>query len=322
MAVYGSESGPATAPCAIPDSPGGPSRSSQKLRASSGSGTDSFLSDIRLVCAGLWPLRAILSASSGTTFRPDDESGTLSYLEDAAVPFGDWRELTSEELDQLLHPRERSDFHVGLVRIDRVVWESFEELRAILAATPLLESARAIVGSERWHGLISRAVQSVMRWTPDGAGSFAGVGLCVHPPGLPTVTYDEPRQGLIGLHVDSWYGDLPPQSAPGRISVNLGYAARHSLFSPLSLPGMETAMQADATGLNRRGNLARGYFRKFPDQSVLRLRVAPGEAYIAPTESISHDGSTQDQTGWDLTLTVRSRFLADLIEVQQGGPQS
>jgi Radical SAM superfamily len=81
-------------------------------------------------------------------------------------------------------------------------------------ATALLESARAIVGSERWHGLISRAVQSVMRWTPDGAGSFAGVGLCVHPLGLPTVTYDEPRQGLIGLHVDSWYGDLPPQILP------------------------------------------------------------------------------------------------------------
>jgi hypothetical protein len=104
--------------------------------------------------------------------------------------------------------------------------------------------------------------------------------------------------------------------------VNLGYAARHFLFSPLSLPGMETAMQADATGLNRRGSLARGYFHKFPDQPVLRLRVAPGEAYIAPTESISHDGSTQDQTGWDLTLTARGRFLADSIEVRQGGPQS
>jgi len=266
--------------------------------------------------------RGVLCASAGTTFCPGCDLRGYSYLPNAAVPCGGWRELLPDELDRLLHPGERFPLHVGLVRVDPGVWESFEELREILAATPFLESARAIAAADRWRGPISRAVQSVLRWTVDDVDSFAGIGLCVHPPGLPTVTYDEPRRGLIGLHVDSWYGDLSPKNVPGRICINLGSSCRHFLFSPVSLSGMELAMKAEGMKLNPRGDLARGYFRSFPSHPILRLRVGPGEAYIAPTESISHDGSTQDHTGWDLTLTVRGRFLADSIKFQQGEPKS
>ena len=42
--------------------------------------------------------------------------------------------------------------------------------------------------------------------------------------------------------------------------------------------------------------------RAFPDYPVVRLTIRPGEAYIAPTENLIHDGSTLGMTSPDLAL--------------------
>jgi hypothetical protein len=58
--------------------------------------------------------------------------------------------------------------------------------------------------------------------------------------------------------------------------------------------------------------LAHLFFETFPDYPVVRIRVAPGEAYIAPTENMVHDGSTDEQSQIDVTLTVLGTFPPDL----------
>jgi hypothetical protein len=45
--------------------------------------------------------------------------------------------------------------------------------------------------------------------------------------------------------------------------------------------------------------------RHWPDYPVVKLRIRPGEAYIAQTENLIHDGSTLGQRGFDLA------FMAD-----------
>jgi hypothetical protein len=264
--------------------------------------------DVCLDSSGAVDWRDIISASSGTQSVVQSGSCIDSYIGNAAVPRDSWRALTAEELDQLTIPPNVSCLKIGLIQINPEVWEAFHELREVLATAASHDAARIIVASDQWQHLITAALRSVTPWVMDDLRTFAGVGLCVNPPGLPTVTFDEARKGYIGLHVDNWYDDLSPDKAPGRICINLGSSARYFLFSPLSLTGMELAMAPDGRNLDRRGDLARAFFRRFPDQPVLRLRVTPGEAYIAPTENISHDGSTLDQAGWDLTLTVRGWF--------------
>jgi hypothetical protein len=54
--------------------------------------------------------------------------------------------------------------------------------------------------------------------------------------------------------------------------------------------------------------IARDFMRAFPSYPAVRLRIRPGEAYIAPTENIAHDGSTIGMDAMDITLTVIGRF--------------
>jgi hypothetical protein len=46
----------------------------------------------------------------------------------------------------------------------------------------------------------------------------------------------------------------------------------------------------------------------FPSYPVVRVRIHPGEAYVAPTENILHDGSSIDMNAMDITFSIRGRF--------------
>ncbi len=48
--------------------------------------------------------------------------------------------------------------------------------------------------------------------------------------------------------------------------------------------------------------------KRYPDYPVIKVRVAPGEAYIAPTENMIHDGSTVGKQYPDIHLTLFGYF--------------
>ena len=49
--------------------------------------------------------------------------------------------------------------------------------------------------------------------------------------------------------------------------------------------------------------LGQAFMQRYPDYPVIKVRVAPGEAYIAPTENMIHDASTVAKRVPDLHLT-------------------
>jgi len=123
------------------------------------------------------------------------------------------------------------------------------------------------------------------------------------------------------LHFDSWdrLGPLDRGRATNRLCVNIGRGSRQFLFVPkpaaeavrelalrrIDVLSDEQALR-DSTG---RLDLARRYLEVFPDTPVLRLRVLPGEAYIAPTENLIHDGSSDESIESDISVTVRGFFV-------------
>ena len=64
---------------------------------------------------------------------------------------------------------------------------------------------------------------------------------------------------------------------------------------------------------NTPGTLVLNFMRCFPDYPVIRLRIAPNEAYIAPTENIIHDGSTLGKMYFDICLTIRGKFKSSFM---------
>lgn len=109
-----------------------------------------------------------------------------------------------------------------------------------------------------------------------------------------TTTIDGSTGRHIGIHLDNF--DRLPLSRRAdsrrRLGLNLGSGVRYLLLGGIDIleicgsAGISSPRHCPHTD-DIRGYVAAGH--AFP---VLRLRLDPGDAYIAPTELIPHDGST------------------------------
>jgi hypothetical protein len=143
---------------------------------------------------------------------------------------------------------------------------------------------------------------------------YAGAGINTRPANLPTCTINQNTDRYIGLHVDTFYSreiEMRPNS-PARICCNLGSEERFLLFVNLTLSKMVGLLDDVGNQDPGRHDTGRGlaisFLTAFPHYPVTRIRLAPGEAYIAPTENMVHDGSTEGKREADITLTILGDF--------------
>jgi hypothetical protein len=102
-----------------------------------------------------------------------------------------------------------------------------------------------------------------------------------------------------------------------RICVNIGKDARYFLFLPIAVTEIADVMANEI----RAGNvpeqdvsrIGRMFMERFPQFPVVRCRLEPYEAYIAPTENLVHDGSTLGQRDIDQQFTVLGH-ITPLVE--------
>jgi len=140
------------------------------------------------------------------------------------------------------------------------------------------------------------------------------IGPNKQPGNLKTVTINREIGRYISLHVDTWDRcDLNSlHLATNRICVNIGQDDRYFLFLPLSLMAVASAlseeMGPDWEMPGRYTVLARQFMEQFPDVPIIRCRLAPGEAYVAPTENLVHDGSSVGQSDIDEQFTIRGHI--------------
>jgi hypothetical protein len=134
-------------------------------------------------------------------------------------------------------------------------------------------------------------------------------------PGAQAVTRtdrDDPaRAAHVGLHVDSWEGaSLRSRDAlRNRICVNLSRTRRGFLFVDLTLSEMMRAL-----GLAESEDYAvtlftgHAFLRRYPDYPVVRVALEAGEAYLAPTGQIVHDGVAPEPPSPDVALHLLGHF--------------
>jgi hypothetical protein len=133
--------------------------------------------------------------------------------------------------------------------------------------------------------------------------------------GLTTTTIDWNVERYIGLHVDNW--DSEPletrDRAKTRICVNVGKAARYFLYLPISVFEITTSLAREIaeSGIAAPDYAAMGrlFMTRFPDFPVIRCRLDPNEAYIAPTENLVHDGLSIGQSGPDRIMDEHFTIL-------------
>lgn len=269
---------------------------------------------LSLNLAGTGRARDAVRLSAGT--QPATETGPSQYAARAFVPRPPWRAPTDAEGTALTAPTGQIEWpgdQIAVFRVPDAVLEPFAALRELCREEHRLRRIQAASEDVAGRaGLIEAARYALTLADPRHREIDAPAVHAKIPPGTPTMTTGRDRR-LTGLHVDSWYRrELDGRAgSPNRISINLGVRDRHLLCVDLPLRALaESATEAydEAKGISFA--MPRDFMRDNPDYPVLKLTVAPGEAYIAPTENIIHDGYAERAGQIDLQFTCRGYFRA------------
>lgn len=220
----------------------------------------------------------------------------------ALQPRDEWRRLTDAELRKVEgepNPARPYDY-LAIVELPEPLRSRFDAF-ATSSAKPVSSSSE-----------LDELAAQLARAFGDYSGRHVALGFERRSGGRPIATQQAGTGELIGLHVDSWTARAASDrhDAGNRICINLGDEDRRLLVVNAPIGRVAATMkqleelnvdQVNPTDIGRR------FLARFPNFPVLRLTIRPGQAYIAPTELIIHDGDTAGSRS-DCFTTVLGRF--------------
>jgi hypothetical protein len=232
--------------------------------------------------------KARIHISSGT--RPADKADIFGgeYEIGSRVPLEPWRMPTAEEITWLTGDNGDCGDVGRTISIVRVCDPS-DDLHG---------------------GIAQRAIVDKLLEVCDLDEPLTCIGHTTNRSGLRTTTIDSNTGKYIGLHVDNWDdGHRHDRDVSiNRVSINTGEHPRYFLFLPLSVVEIaQLVPDAIASGsieLPDYSGLGRIFMERFPEFPVVRCRLDRNEAYIAPTENLVHDGSSEGQDTFDRQFTI------------------
>lgn len=248
--------------------------------------------------------------SSGTVAVKEILPESAGYCDGAFVPKEPWREPTLDEL-ALLWTQEAPPHHsgIGIVRLPPEVLAFFVEEGISAIATQ--EELKALGIRENYQEALAKIIDY---FTPLCFANSPPVinGIGGMPPGLTTSTIDRNRGCHNGLHTDNW-DKLPldcKHEATNRICINLGLEDRYFLFINLPEMTLFEMIGGEENGVKKNWSRSANeeFMQRYPEYPVVKLRIAPGEAYIAPTENMIHDATTRDKKHLDIKIMMRGYY--------------
>jgi hypothetical protein len=247
---------------------------------------------IRLL--GLLPdISSRISVNSGTHNLPVTGQEGTAYEHGIFLPNDDWRPLTSPEETEIVSEL-AGDPTISVFQISTEAYRSFWESD--------LSALKERDGGSAHSPALADALRMIASRIPGATNVTAGT-IILRPSGLPSSTYDEDAKLFIGLHVDDNDEHPPWDRSRARIRcvINLGKDRRHFSFLPLTVEYIYSLCQG--TRAESTYELAHCFMSRFPEWSVFRIALDPGEGYVAPTQRIIHDGYTVGMMNPDVTFT-------------------
>ncbi|MFH8476590.1 hypothetical protein [Streptomyces sp. NPDC018000] len=133
---------------------------------------------------------------------------------------------------------------------------------------------------------------------PLGDPDTVYLGQALAKPDMTTTTDNYEDGRLIGLHLDNWdrlpYADK--HTGRRRICLNLGPGTRFIILGTIDAQTVCRTIHPDDHPLQYPHTQDyRDYVASCCPIRVIRIRLAPGEGYVAQTEYLLYDGSTEAQ---------------------------
>jgi hypothetical protein len=252
-----------------------------------------------------------LSAGIGRarTLHPE-----LPYRQAAFVPRPSWRAPTADERALFGdRPGSQAGTWLQLLRVPDAVLAPFAPLRELSLTMTDRAQLERHADSAWCRRAVAQAQAYLVALTQPGS-DLEALKLFGNRRDLPTTTMVESSR-LNGLHVDNWYQLPLPQRgrAPNRLAINLGASDRYFLFVNLTLAQMARRLRFSQDTTVSTVELRERFMAAHPRYPVVRVRMRPGEALIAPTENLIHDGCTIGHAGFDVRLSARGRFAPQML---------
>lgn len=244
-----------------------------------------------------------IELSSGTRLADMRETSDLvhgaAYQEGARLPREPWRRPTAKEAESLI--------------VTKVPRNMAASIAIVRLPGEFSNDRREAIRNVNTESLEVKLLQS-LRMICEFGEPLHCIGPNANPANLKTVTINRGIGRYNGLHVDNWDNlDLDSRHlATNRICINIGKDDRYFMFLPLSLMDIASVL-SEEMGPNWEAPrpysvIGRQFMERFPDIPTIRCRLAPGEAYIAPTENLVHDGSSVGQSDIDEQFTIRGHI--------------
>jgi hypothetical protein len=125
-----------------------------------------------------------------------------------------------------------------------------------------------------------------------------------------STAYDAASDKYIGLHIDNSLG-LPYEDhefKPNRMSLNLGTEPRYFMYSTLHIKDILEKATEERVTLKDNFQLMNFYYQHFKEEPIYQIEIQPGEAYIAPSDHVIHDGRNLHMKSKDITFVVAGYF--------------
>lgn len=236
------------------------------------------------------------------------------YREGAVIPREPWRVPKSSELQTLggTGPTAGPGSWVSIVTVPEQYIAAWRPLQG--ASLRVGESWEKINEYVTEHADMDALLAYSEQFSLDGVPQGMQKGVRANSPGLRTVTMHDGAGILVGLHVDNWFNAPIVEShlSPNRIAINLGSEDRFLLFINLPLRRIWELVHGMpcVSPVAVEPDLLDRFWTSWSSYPVVRLRIRPGEVYVAPTENIVHDGSTAGMQTWDIYLTILGHFAS------------
>lgn len=242
----------------------------------------------------------------------------INYSESSFIPSPNWRLCTQFELKKLLTVTTETRNNYDTVSIIKLPVETVEPICSVLDDNNYtLSSVRK---NQKYHSAI-RSIKNFVLSNLSLKKHMTVHGLYEGLSNQQTVTIDPTIGKYIGMHFDNW-DELSldkRQLSSNRVCVNLGRQTRYLLLVNLTLKDiyqrLEKLISPDLAPKIQKfpGILRDLYFNsEFSNYPIIKIAIMPGEAYIAPTENILHDGCTIGTTSPDLSFTIRGYLKLNL----------
>lgn len=147
-------------------------------------------------------------------------------------------------------------------------------------------------------------------------GGFKGHGFKIDHATKLSATREAKTGSFVGLHIDSW--DRLPLSerhqSQNRLCINLGEGERTLQFIPMQACQIRKNILTLVSAIGEHlltltvKDFVSAYLGHFSETPVLRVKLKPGQGYIAPTENIIHDGCVMTDLQ-DKIYTYRGKII-------------